>query len=265
MSDQINDVEDFIMAIVMRWPAPHTWPNDRKAAWGADLADQLGNEKPEVLRYALKLMIAGRSYNTTPPVADVMKVVNQAVRETVIRKQSEQLKFSSGPVEGEYVHGYWRSDRVRLAYELIKTEPARRAAQEGYIHGFWTYVIEYGKAPDDKAINSRIRGYSKDGKPIPGLKEVARQQKERMEMWAKDTSSLGRELYKTCTLLAARSMYLAEIAEGKNTPSFERYWRECFGPFERASGIRPEVQSTPASRYADVNKEEGRGWKGMTA
>lgn len=265
MSDQIDNVEDFIMAIVMRWPAPHTWPNDRKAAWGADLADQLGNEKPEVLRHALKLMIAGRSYNTTPPVADVMKVVNQAVRETAARRQVDQLKLIVGAEPGQRVEGHWTKERVKLAYELIQTDPGRKAAKEGYIHSFWTYVIEYGEAPKDHAINAKVRGYTKEGKPLLGLKEAARQHLENMEALAKNTSPLGRRLYKWGTLVTARGMRLAEIAEGKNVPSLEKFWHEAFGQFEKLGNVSPEVQSTPASRYADVNKEEGRGWKGMTA
>lgn len=259
-------VQDFIGEVLRRWPPPKNWTEEQRDTWVSDVFAEFASEKAEVFEHALSVLKRQtRQYSGTPRIEDTIKAVNQAVRETAVRIQSEQLKLTEGAQPGQQLTGHWTKERVKLAYELIQTEPGRKAAKEGYIHSFWTYVIEFGEAPKDHAINAKVRGYTKEGKPILGLKEAARQHVENMEALARNTTPLGRRLYKWGTLVTARGMRLAEIAEGKNVPSLEKFWHEAFGQFEKLGNVSPEVQSTPASRYADVNKEEGRGWKGMTA
>lgn len=265
----MNDhVDDFITEILKRWPPPGTWSAERKAAWGSDLGDELGNEKEDVLKYALKIMIRERTYPSTPMPSDVMKVVNQAVREVSAQRRAGMLKmgaggtYEDGPFASKPEDRAWTSERVKLAYDMLKTEMAKTAAREGWVHNFWTFVIQYGRMPNDQEINAKTIGYV-DRHAVPGLKEAARQHDEVMRNLAASTSPRDKHWYQYGQMMIARGQRLADIANGKrDVPSMAEYWEESFGKFERAMA---SAMAPAPPKYADESAAEGRGWKGLTA
>lgn len=265
MSTQINDVEDFIVEIAKRWPPSHAWSNERQAAWGADLGDQLGSEKPEVLRQALRLMIGARSYTTTPPVADVMKAVNQAVREIGAQRRAGMLHLGAAETYDDMKpqDRPWTRERKRLAYELIQTETGRRAAREGWISPLWTFIIAHGRLPEEKEIDGPWYE-SPPGEPWRPrvgrpLKMAARYFDDTLHRLAASQTSLGKQYYAAAMRRVSDSQRLADIANGKKVPSRNDYYEQNYGKFDH------KAKPTPASKYADENAAEGRGWKGRTA
>lgn len=253
-------VVDFGKQILDRWKPSHAWDAQRLSAWGADLIDMLGNEKKEVLDYALRLMIGERSYTSTPLVADVVKVVNRAVKEIAAKRRSETLNLGSDANEVVSRPGQraWSAEGVRFAYDNVsKRELAKKAAKEGWLYGLWTFWIEHRRDPTDFEINQPAYRDEKNH-TRGGLKAMALTYDD-LRKFEADRSQSGRAAYSFCLKRLSDAQRLSDIAHGQDVPSPAEYMLQSIG------GITARVKSSPDARYADENDEEGRGWKGVTA
>lgn len=278
----MNDaVADFAQRILDRWKPTHTWDAKRLQAWGADLIDLLGDTREDVLNHALKLMVAERSYTSTPLVADIAKIVARAKKEMAAQRHSENLPFGGGydaQIRDETKWDrWWTGEGVKFAYENItKTEIGKRAAREGWIRPLWTFLIVERRLPTEAEINAewldavplrrdmetddRSQRGIPDGKRA-GLKAAARRHDEEMAILAQNQSAIGKRLYAMGMDIVRDGQRLADIANGKAVPPRADY----FMPISTPGAEMAKEKANPPSKYADENFEEGRGWKGWTA
>lgn len=277
MSDAVFD---FAEKILIRWKPTHTWDDNRLAAWSNDLNDQLSGTKEDVLNHTLKLMVAERSYTSTPLVADIVKLVARAKKELAAERSKQTFQFGGG-YEAEQRQETkwdrsWTSEGVKFAYENIKgTEIGRRAAREGWIRPLWTFLIVERRLPTEQEINADwldktpLRRDVDPDKPsvgIPdgkraGLKAAARRHNEEMDALARNPSAFAKRLYAIGMDITKDSERLADIANGKSVPPRADY----FKPISTPGAEMAKEKANPPSKYADENFEEGRGWKGWTA
>ena len=266
MSDHIEQV---IADILDRWPPTHAWTDERKTKWCLDLADNLGGEKPEVLKWALKLLVANRNFGSTPLVAEVLKSVNQAVKEIGAQRRAGMLKLDDGqtydaddPTKWDKA---WTSDGVKLAYQLIQTEMGRRAAKEGWIRPLWCFICVERRLPTEHEIETPWLDptFMRNGmeQKRAGLKAAARRHDEEMDRLARNTSAIGKKLYAMAQDIVTDGRRLADIANGKTHAPKSDY----FLPIGVPANDLAKLKDNPPSKYADENLAEGRGWKGMTA
>lgn len=273
-------VVDFAQKILVRWKPTHTWDDNRLAAWGADLADQLGDVREDVLNHALKLMVGERSYTSTPLVADITKIVARAKKEMAAQRRTETLQLGGGyEAEQRFDSKWdrtWTSEGVKFAYDNIKgTEVGKRAAREGWIRPLWTFLIVERRLPTEAEINAdwidrtplrrdvdpeRAATGIPDGKRS-GLKAAARRHDEEMAILAKNQSAMGKRLYAMGMGIIKDGQRLADIANGKSVPPRADY----FMPISTPGAEMAKEKANPPSKYADENFEEGRGWRGWTA
>lgn len=275
MSDAVLD---FAEKVLIRWKPTHTWDDGRLMAWSNDLADQLGGTREDVLNHTLKLMVAERSYTSTPLVADIVKLVARARKELAAQRRTETLQLGGGYDADQRVETKWdrswSSEGVKFAYENIKgTEIGKRAAREGWIRPLWTFLIVERRLPTEAEINAEwldnvplrrdvgehFRGMP-DGKRA-GLKAAARRHNEEMAILAKNLSTFGKRLYAMGMDIVKDGQRLADIANGKTVPPRADY----FMPISTPGAEMAQEKANPPSKYADENFEEGRGWKGWTA
>lgn len=248
-----SDVQDFIAEVLKRWPPPRTWSEEQEDAWSDDVIAEFSSEKKPIFDQALSVLKRQtRQYSGTPRIEDVIKAVNQAVKEVGAQRRAGMLKLEPGST---YEHQYpwsppveqrvWTKERIKLAYDLLPTEGGRLAATEGWAAPFWDYIVMHGEAPQ------------------PHLYPKLRKQAVTMD-WCLEIQRDGRGPVKAIIEAAqfrmANAQRLADIAMGKTMPSKADYAQEFFkGTFTAT------VKDNPPSKYADENHAEGRGWKGMTA
>lgn len=277
MSDAVLD---FAEKILIRWKPTHTWDDNRLMAWSNDLADQLSGTREDVLDHTLRLMVAERSYTSTPLVADIVKLVSRARKELAAQRRTETLQLGGGYEQDQRAETKWdrawTSEGVKFAYDNIKgTEIGKRAAREGWIRPLWTFLIVERRLPTEKEINAEwldptaLRRDMENDRPsraMPdgkraGLKAAARRHDEEMRVLAQNHSTLGKRLYAMGQDIITDNKRLADIANGKSVPPRADYFMPIFTPGAEVA----KEKANPPSKYADENFEEGRGWKGWTA
>jgi hypothetical protein len=149
----------------------------------------------------------------------------------------------------------WKGEGVKLAYDMIKTEMGRRAADEGWIRPLWVFIVVERRLPTEKEITADWLDYPKRR----GLRAAAKAHDEVMSELAPKTDALSKILFRMGQDIIRDGERLAEVAHGRQVPSRS----DWFAPI-RTGGINP-IKDNPPSKYADENLAEGRGWVGRTA
>lgn len=244
-------VQDFITEVLKRWPPPRTWGPEQEDAWSDDVIAEFSSEKEPIFVQALSVLKRQtRGYSGTPRIEDVIKAVNQAVREVGAQRRAGMLKLAPDetydPFQPPQEHRAWTKDRLKLAYDLLPTEIGRQATREGWVKPYWEYIVTHGEAPKPHQY-ATLKSYAID-----------------MDYCTKILRSghfMAKQIVEAAQYRMLEAQRLGEIANGKRMPTKAEYFAEHFpGGFPAAP-----AKSSPPSKYADENLEEGRGHIGVTS
>lgn len=246
----MTDAADFVTKVLNHFPPPYTWTPEKKTSWSREVGSRLAGLGKDVLDQAFQILVdnGGR----TPEVKDINNAVKVAKTLVEGRKRSGRLDFSATHDDVDRVLKDTEippDDRIERAELLINGPLGRRAADEGWINPLFHWVVKHGRLPRE---DFEIRSLSHRRNDHLATMEMAR---------AKNHPCL-RSVLELGWKIEADCKRLAEIAHGRPVPSRDTYITN----FMRDVGdVLAKVKTSPASRYADENLEEGRGNKGMTA
>lgn len=129
------DAAEFVAKVLQRFP-PFHWEDRREAGWMQDAIQELsvfeGKCDGKVLERAMRDLIRTRKKPGIPAIADLITACAEAKRWLEAEKERDQL-----PLEPTAKTPEWSPDRVKLAYDLCRTELGKRACREGWSWRLW--------------------------------------------------------------------------------------------------------------------------------
>ena len=136
-------VTEFITEIAAHFPPRH--PDEATAkAWTESMFRELGGYEAEVLTNAARSILRKRKadrYRIFPTLGECIAACNDAI-EWLRRSKAPLLPVASG--EG----ADWSADRIKLAYDLMRTGLGRQASKEGWNVSYWHFCRRNMRAPD---------------------------------------------------------------------------------------------------------------------
>ena len=145
---KIQSATDFVEAVVQIWP-PFRWDEVQERAWAELMARELIAFKPAVLERGFQEMVRRRKETRIPTPAECIAACVEA------RKWLE-MEENDGKLPGLRVdpRNEWSSERVRLAYDLIKSGMGKQAAQDDpcWVLALWHFCRRNQKLPSGHAI-----------------------------------------------------------------------------------------------------------------
>lgn len=172
-------VANFVKTMLDRWP-PYRWDETQERAYAEDLQRELSGFSADILERARRDMVRKRTKTQTPTVAECIGYAEEAKRWSEMERNKGQL--IADPAKQPYHE--WSTERVKLAYELIRTPLGKQAAQEGWILALWEFIRKNGRHPTserefsqckasargfDEAYAATVRGDAReiDGRMLP--------------------------------------------------------------------------------------------------
>ena len=135
-----KDVVAFVKTMLDRWP-PYRWDETQERAYAEDLQRELSGYLPDVLERARRDMVRKRVKTQTPSVAECIGYCSEAKKWIDAESNKGQLL---PPPERNHE---WSPERVKLAYELIRTPLGKQAADQGWVLALWNFVRKNGRHP----------------------------------------------------------------------------------------------------------------------
>ena len=140
---KIQSATDFVSAVVQIWP-PFRWDEVQERAWAELMARELIAFKPAVLERGFQEMVRNRKETRIPTPAECIAACAQA------RKWLD-LEADAGQLPGLRVdpRNEWSAERVKLAYDLIKSGMGKQAAQDDpcWILALWHFCRRNQRLP----------------------------------------------------------------------------------------------------------------------
>lgn len=141
-------VSKFISDLAIHFPPKHARP-ELETAWIRSMAEALRGYHPDVLEDAAKQIIATRKYTSFPLPAECKHACNAVAeyRQFICRSQTlPEFRTSTGDE--------WTSERVKLAYDLIKSGMGKEAARDGWVLALWNFARKNQRLPSGSEINA---------------------------------------------------------------------------------------------------------------
>ena len=149
-------VSGFVKTMLDRWP-PYRWDETQERAYAEDLQRELSGFTAEVLERARRDMVRKRTKTQTPTVAECIGYCEEAKRWADMERNKGQL--IADPAK-ERQHE-WSTERVKLAYELIRTPLGKQAAKEGWVLALWNFIRKQGRHPTNEREFNQLRADAK--------------------------------------------------------------------------------------------------------
>lgn len=142
----IDHISKFITDLAMHFSPPRFDQEHERQAWQKSIMMELHGSSPEVLERAARLIIQTRKNRYFPLVAEC----RQATREA-----AEEIRFEGGlqilPELRPSFGDEWTAERVKLAYDLIKSGMGKQAAKDNpsWVLALWHFCRRFQRLPDD--------------------------------------------------------------------------------------------------------------------
>ena len=191
-------VSKFITDLAMHFPPKNVRP-EMETAWVRSMAESLRGFHGDVLDAAARRIIDTRSYTTFPLPADCREVCEAIKREREIVGRSQTLPAMRPPTGDE-----WSSERVKLAYDLLRSSMGKEAAsgKPCWVLSLWNFCRKNRRLPQgheverckrdarefDEAYEDCVRGNAGlASKALEGLgaSMIAKREKLRAEVLGK--------------------------------------------------------------------------------
>ena len=139
-------VSKFITELSLHFPPKHARP-ELETAWIRSMADALRSYPAPVLEEAAKHIIATRKYTSFPLPAECKQACVAVAEYRQFLAKSQTLPPFRSTAGDE-----WTSERVRLAYDLIKSGMGKQAANEGWVLALWNFARQHARLPTDAEV-----------------------------------------------------------------------------------------------------------------
>jgi hypothetical protein len=162
----IEHISKFITELSMHFSPPRFEKDHERQAWQKSIMMELHGSAPEVLERAARLIIQNRKNRYFPLIAECRQAVRDAAEEARFDKHVETL-----PGLRQAIGDDWSSERVRLAYELIKCGMGKEAAQGNppWVLALWHFCRRFQRLPDGRRYEGRT---PKEREDFSGCSEI---------------------------------------------------------------------------------------------
>lgn len=150
MTQKAEKVSNFVSTLVVHFPVRFVRDGEHDAAaeteWLRSIRAAVGFYDEEVLAKAAQRIIDTRTDRRFPLPAEIRKACHEV---------QEQINRGKLPLEDEKAKasGPWHPDRVKLAYDLLKTSMGREAAQSNWILQLWDFCRNNARLPTPGEVN----------------------------------------------------------------------------------------------------------------
>lgn len=169
----IEHISKFITDLAMHFSPPRFDQEHERQAWQKSIAMELRGSSPEVLERAARSIIQTRKNRYFPLVAECRQAVREAAELARLEGHLETM-----PALRQSLGDEWSTERVKLAYELIKSGMGKQAAKDApcWINNLWHFCRKQQRLPDrqeaevlrreaqqfDRSYQDCMRGHSFD-------------------------------------------------------------------------------------------------------
>lgn len=142
-------ISKFITELALHFPPKHARP-ELETAWLKSMAEALRGTSASVLEDAARRIIQTRKYTSFPLPAECRAACADAADRQRTRADASALPgFACGRSEGDG----WTTERLKLAYDLIKTQLGKQAAKEDWILAMWHFCRKQQRLPAGHEID----------------------------------------------------------------------------------------------------------------
>lgn len=131
-----QEIAEFADAMLQHFPPFRQWEDYQEKAWADTMASELSCFPKEVLARAQREIIRTRKPNMPRPpmVSECIQACLEARRWIEADASKGQLP-AMRPAAGDE----WSTERVKLAYDLIKSSLGKEAGRDGWILSLWGF------------------------------------------------------------------------------------------------------------------------------
>ena len=126
-------VSHFVGTIIQHFP-PFRWEEEQEKAWVDTVVRELSCFSEAVLDRAVSEMVRTRKDRKIPLVSECIQACLEARRWIEADASKGQLP-AMRPAAGDE----WSTERVKLAYDLIKSSLGKEAGRDGWILSLWGF------------------------------------------------------------------------------------------------------------------------------
>lgn len=146
----IEHVSKFITDLAMHFSPPRFDHEHERQAWQKSLMMELNGSASDVLERAARIIIQTRKNRYFPLIAECRQAVREAAEEIRFDQNIQTL-----PELRKSFGDEWSSERIRLAYDLIKSSMGRQAAQDDpcWVLALWHFCRRNQRLPDGREID----------------------------------------------------------------------------------------------------------------
>jgi hypothetical protein len=209
----IEHVSKFITDLAMHFSPPRFDQEHERQAWQRSIMMELHGASPEVLERAARIIIQTRKNRYFPLIAECRHAVSEAANEVRFDQNVETL-----PELRKSFGDEWSSERLRLAYDLIKSGMGKEAARSSppWILALWDFCRRFQRLPDGRRYEGRTE---KEREDYAGCSEIDFCKKSALDFdWAYDKclrGEAGPQSYEferlSASMLAKREKLRAEV------------------------------------------------------
>lgn len=143
-------IAEFADEMLQHFPPFRKWEDYQEKAWADTLAKELACFSNEVLANAKRQMIRtrGPKMSRPPMVSECIEACCESRRFLEHDEAASELPEFNPSAGAE-----WTTERVKLAYDLLKTESGRQAAREGWVLAYWNFCRVNMRVPKGSEID----------------------------------------------------------------------------------------------------------------
>lgn len=143
-------ISKFITELALHFPPKHARP-ELETAWLKSMADALRGTASGVLEEAARHIIQTRKYTSFPLPAECRNACMDIAERQRLRADAGALPH---PALGASAGAEWSSERVKLAYDLIKSALGKEAVKDRWIGPLWSFCRKNQRLPAGREIEA---------------------------------------------------------------------------------------------------------------
>ena len=136
-------VSNFVDTVIQHFP-PFRWDEEQERAWVGTMVKELACFSDAVLDRAIAHMIRTRKQRSIPLVAECIEGCLEARKWVEADTQKSQIpEFRTSAADD------WSTERVKLAYDLIKSSMGKQAAKDSpcWVLSLWNFCRKNQRLP----------------------------------------------------------------------------------------------------------------------
>ena len=147
-------VADFIEALLVHYPVRHD-TEEREDAWVKSMIAALRGYGPDILKEVADDIIRTRKYRNFPLLSEILDKCDDVEKRREMRKWDGAIPQLRPPADSDQ----WSSERVRFAYDLVRSGMGREAARDNpcWVMCLWHFARRNQRLPSGHEVDALKR------------------------------------------------------------------------------------------------------------